>query len=239
MDTIRLILFQHPLGERVSRRQMDEMREFAPQFVCFPEYYFANRRLGNHVQTPGNQARQIRYMAAVSSKLHATVIGGSMPELDGERMYNTCFVFHDGEMLGFYRKRNLFFAEVGKITPGDEWKVFSSHGVTFGVLICADVFHDESFIEMRDRGARVIFIPTFSLRRVESPEEKFQRDREIFVRGAGLAGALVVKVCGAPSPYKDFIQARSLIADGKGVIYRVNPDEEDRALLIRKEVRLP
>ena len=239
METLRLILFQHPLGERVSRRQMDEMRDFAPHYVCFPEYYFANRRLGNHVQTKHNQERQIRLMGGISSRLGATLIGGSMPELVGGKLYNTCFVFHDGTLLGFYRKRNLFFAEVGKITPGDEWKVFTSRGIRFGVLICADVFHDESFLEMKQRGARIIFIPTFSLRRVEEPEEKFRRDREIFVRGAGLADALVVKVCGVPSPYKDFIQARSLIADGNGVIYRVNPDEEDKAMIIKKEVIVP
>jgi len=239
MKKIRVILFQHGLGERVTRRQAEEMLEYRPHFVCFPEYYFASRPLGNHVQTPRNQARQLRYMEILSKKLGATVIGGTMPELDGDRMYNTSYVFHDGGLLGSYRKRNLFFAEVGKITPGDEWKTFTAHGVTFGILICADVFHDESFVAMRDRGVRIIFIPTFSLRRVEEPVEKFRRDREIFVRGAALAGAVVVKVCGVPSPYKDFIQARSLVADGHDVLYRVRPDEEDKSMIIKQEVTVP
>ena len=226
MKNIRIILFQHPLGERVTHRQVDEMREFAPHFVCFPEYYFVNRRLGNHGQTPHNQARQLKLLSALSFRLSTTVIGGTMPELGNGHLYNTCFVFHNGIMLGSYRKRHLFFAEVGKITPGDEWKTFNSHGIKFGVLICADVFHDESFLAMKELEAKIIFIPTFSLKRIESHEEKFQRDRDIFVRGAGLADALVVKVCGVPSPYKDFLQARSLVAGGKDVLYRVSPERK-------------
>ncbi len=239
MSTLRIILFQQPLGERVKRTQIEEMSSFEPHFVCFPEYYFANRRLGNHGQTPHNQKRQIRYLALLSKRLHTTIIGGTMPELANDAMYNTCFVFHNGNLLGYYRKRNLFFPEVGKITPGNEWKVFSAHGITFGVLICADVFYEESFLAMQQRGARIIFVPTFSLRKVETIEEKIKRDNDIFVRGASLAQAIVVKVCGVPSPYKDFIHARSLIAAPNGVLYRVRPDEEEKAMIIKQEVEIP
>lgn len=239
MPSFRIILFQNPLGERVKGDQLEEMSAFEPHFVCFPEYYFANRRLGNHGQTLNNQKRQIRYIELLSKRLRTTVIGGTMPELADDAMYNTCFVFHNGNLLGYYRKRNLFFAEVGKIAPGREWKVFSAYGITFGVLICADVFYEESFIEMKQLGARIIFVPTFSLRKVETIEEKIKRDNEIFVRGAALAQAIIVKVCGVPSPYKDFIHARSLIAAPEGVLYRVHPDEEEKAMIIAQEVEIP
>ncbi len=238
MPLFRIILFQNPLGERVTKTQREEMMAFEPHFVCFPEYYFANRRLGNHGQTQKNQERQLRYLSLLSRRLHTTIIGGTMPELSDDAMYNTCFVFHNGIMLGYYRKRNLFFAEVGKITPGNEWKVFSAHGITFGVLICADVFYEESFLAMKQLGARIIFVPTFSLRKVETIEDKIKRDNEIFVRGAALAQAVVVKVCGVPSPYKDFIHARSLIAASEGVLYRVRPDEEEKAMIIKHEVMI-
>jgi predicted amidohydrolase len=236
MKKIRIILFQNPLGERVTKTQLNEMAKFQPHFVCFPEYYFANKRLGNHVQTQQNQKRQIRYIQLLSKTFRTTVIGGTMPELADDTMYNTSFVFDNGNLLGYYRKRNLFFAEVGKITPGMEWKVFSAHGITFGVLICADVFHDESFLAMRKFQARIIFVPTFSLKKVETIEEKIKRDRDIFVRGAQLAQAIVVKVCGVPSPYKDFIHARSLIAAPDDVLYRVKPEEEEKAMIIKQEV---
>jgi hypothetical protein len=100
------------------------------------------------------------------------------------------------------------------------------------------VFRDESFLEMKRLGARVIFIPTFSPRRQESVEEKFRRDNDIFVRGAGISGALIVKVCGVRSEYKDFLQARSLVADPGGVRFRVNPDQEDLPMIIKHEAEI-
>lgn len=238
MASIRLILYQKPLGITIPRRDAGEMREFRPHFICFPEYFFVNRRLGNHGQTPHNQRRQLRRLETISRRMNAVVIGGTMPELNNEKLYNTCFVYDRGRLLGYYRKRNLFFAEEGRITPGDRYETFNASGITFGVLICADVFRDESFAVMRDRGAGIVFIPTFSLKRDETPEEKFKRDNDIFVRGAAIAGAVIVKVCGVRSEYKDFLQARSLIADRNGVLYRVEPHQEDTPMIIKYEVTL-
>lgn len=162
-----------------------------------------------------------------------------MPELADGAMYNTTFVFSRGRELGFYRKKNLFFAEVGKITPGSEFKIFEADGVRFGVLICADVFHDESFLFMKENKAQIIFSPTFSLiKKDESIEEKHKRDNDIYVRGAKLSKALIVKVCGVRDEYKDFLQARSLIASGDGILYRVSPEQEHTPMIIKKEVEL-
>ena len=97
---------------------------------------------------------------------------------------------------------------------------------------------DESFLAMRELGAEIVFIPTFSPKRVESVEEKFKRDNDIFVRGARLSDALIVKVCSVRSEYRDFLQARSLIADKGGVIYRVQPEEEEKSMIIKQEVQL-
>jgi len=238
MESVRIVLCQMPLGERLTRRQAASIRGFGPHFMCFPEYFFVNRRLGNHGQTAHNQARQLSRMRVMSRAFDTTVIGGTMPELAGDLLHNTSFVYSRGERLGFYRKRNLFFAEEGKITPGDRFSVFTAGGIRFGVLICADVFKDESFLEMKRLGARIIFIPTFSLRREESVEDKYRRDEEIFVRGARLADALIVKVCGVKSEYKNFLQARSLVASPEGVLYRVKPEEEDSTMLIQFETKL-
>jgi predicted amidohydrolase len=222
----------------MTRREIEDMREFRPGFVCFPEYFFVNRSLGNHGQTPHNQRRQIQRMNALSRELDTVIIGGTMPESAEGRLYNTCHVFDRGEHLGSYRKKNLFQPEVGIITPGEEYSVFESRGLVFGVLICADVFHDSSFMFMKDAGARVIFSPTFSLYKSETVEDKFARDNDIYVRGARLAGAPIVKVCGVPSDYKPYLQARSLIASPRGILYRVSPDQERAAMIIKQTISL-
>ncbi|OHD66277.1 MAG: hypothetical protein A2176_07240 [Spirochaetes bacterium RBG_13_51_14] len=233
---LRVILYQKPLGIPITHHDADEMRRFKPHFVCFPEYFFVNTGLGTQVQTPHNQARQIQRIAVLSRELSTVVVGGTMPELADGVLYNTCFVYHDNKLLGSYRKKRLFFAEEGKITPGSAYRVFEAYGITFGVIICADVFDDEGFYFMRKKRARIIFSPTFSPRKEETAEEKFKRDNEIYVRGAALSGAVIVKVCGVKSEFRNFLQARSLIASKDGILFRVMPDEEDTAVIIMREV---
>ncbi len=238
METVRIVIYQEALGEQISREHVSLMRSYLPHFVCFPEYFFVSKRLGNHGQTLENQRRQIKRICLLSRELDTIVIGGTMPEIEGALMYNTCFVYDRGRLLGCYRKKRLFFAEEGVITPGDEYRVFSSRGITFGILICADVLHDEGFQFMRDHGAKIIFSPTFSPRKDETHEDKFRRDEEIYVRGARISGAVMVKACGVPSPYRTFLQARSLIASGDGVLFRVMPDQENTSMIIKKEIAL-
>ncbi len=234
----RVVLCQKQLGVPVTHEEADTMRRYRPHFVCFPEYFFVNTSLGTQVQTPHNQARQLCRIETISRGLSAVVIGGTMPELGDGVVYNTAFVFQEGKLLGSYRKKNLFAPEKARITPGDSYRVFEAYGVTFGVIICADVFDDEGFHFMRDNGARIIFSPVFSPRKEETVEEKFRRDNDLYVRGAALSGAVIVKVCGVKSEFRDFLQARSLIADRHGVIYRVRPEDENSTMIICREIEV-
>ncbi len=233
---LRIILYHHQLGETIPKKDLKEMKDFSPQFICFPEYFFVQKNLGTMIQTQHNQKLQQKRLKALSLYLNCTIIGGSMPELSNEKTYNTTFVYNKGKQIGLYRKNNLFFPEVGHITPGTKLEVLEIDEIRFGILICADVFHESSFKYMKDHNADIVFIPTFSPRKSESIEIKHKRDKEIYVKGAQLADATLIKVCGVPSPFKDFIQARTLIADKEDIIYRTNPDEEDLNLIIKRVI---
>ncbi len=239
MKSIRVILYQKPLGIEIDAGDINEMKGYRPHFVCFPEYFFVDRELGNHRQTPGNQEKQMGRIKNISEAVSTVVIGGTMPEISGNRLFNTSFVYDRGELLGFYRKKNLFQAEIGTIEPGDTYKSFFASGIKFGVLICSDVFNKDSFTFMKNEKVMIIFSPTFSFKKNETVEEKFKRDRDIYQEGARLSGSIIVKVCGVKSEYKDFLQARSLIADSNGILYRVNPDEEDTSMIIKYEIIIP
>ncbi|MDY6935592.1 MAG: carbon-nitrogen hydrolase family protein [Spirochaetota bacterium] len=236
MQRVRVALIQKQLGIRITHKDADEIRSFRPHFVCFPEYFFVNKKIGTNLQTIHNFKKQRNRIKTLSKCLNTVVIGGTTPEISGGEIYNTSFVFDNGRLLGYYRKRNLYFTEHEAITPGDSYNVFSSYGIKFGILICADVFKDDGFLAMRGLGARIVFIPTYSPKRIETPEEKFKRDVDIFVHGASISDAVIVKVCGVKSEFRDFLQARSLIADKNEVLYRVNPDEEEKEMIIKKEI---
>ena len=238
MKTIRVVLIQKKLGTRVLHSEAEEIRKYKPHFVCFPEYFFVNINLGNHEQTPHNFDRQMKRIEIFSRNFQSVVIGGTVPEMSNGDLYNTSFVFDKGKLLGYYRKQNLFHTEFENIKSGSEYKVFTAYGIRFGVLICADVFKMESFVEMKRMGAKLIFIPTFSPKKEETVEEKYKRDNQIYVQSARLSDAVIVKVCGVKSEFKEFLQARSLIANKKEIIYRVNPDEEEKEMIIKKEIIL-
>ena len=229
---------QKKLGTPITRADAEKLRKFKPHFVCFPEYFFVSKKLDTKNQTPHNFKLQHKRMEALSRSLECVVIGGTMPEYADGRKYNTCFVYDNGRLLGSYRKQNLYIYEEGIMTPGKEQKIFSAYGINFGILICADVLLDQYFTQLNVMGAKLIFIPTFSPRKNENPLEKFKRDKKIYVRGAKLADSVIVKVCGVPSAFKEYLQARSLIADKNGIIFRVMPEQEEDEMIILKEITI-
>ncbi|CAL8393933.1 unnamed protein product [Boreogadus saida] len=77
------------------------------------------------------------------------LIGGSIPEEDGGKLYNTCPVFgSDGTLLMTHRKIHLFdidvpgkirFQESETLSPGSAFSVFETPFCKVGVGICYDI----------------------------------------------------------------------------------------------------
>ena len=96
------------------------------------------------------------------------LVGGSVPEREGEKLYNSCFVFDsEGRQVARHRKVHLFdidapgmrFRESDTFTPGEEITVFDTPWGKMGAAICFDMRFPELFRAMAKRGARVIFVP--------------------------------------------------------------------------------
>ena len=96
------------------------------------------------------------------------LVGGSVPEKDGDKTYNTCFVFDkEGKQIAKHRKVHLFdintptmrFRESGTFTPGNEITVFDTEYGRMGAAICYDVRFAELFRAMAMRGAEIVFLP--------------------------------------------------------------------------------
>ena len=97
------------------------------------------------------------------------LIAGSLPELEGHRVYNTSFVYApDGTCIARHRKIHLFdidveggqrFMESEVLSPGREVTTFDTPWGTMGLCICFDMRFQELCRLMALRGARVIFAP--------------------------------------------------------------------------------
>ena len=97
------------------------------------------------------------------------VVGGTIPERDRDRLYNTCFCFDRiGTTIGKYRKINLFdvdisekitFKESDTLSAGDEIVVLDTEFCKIGIAICFDIRFPDIFKEMRSNGADFFIIP--------------------------------------------------------------------------------
>lgn len=125
--------------------------------ACFPEY----------AEARGGETWQ--FLARMARKYHLTLAGGSIPERDGEKLYNTCYLFSpQGEELARHRKVHLFdidvpggqrFRESDTLTPGDQITVAETAFGPVGLAICFDIRFSELFRVMGQRGARLILVP--------------------------------------------------------------------------------
>ncbi|MGB9805032.1 carbon-nitrogen hydrolase family protein [Desulfofundulus sp.] len=97
------------------------------------------------------------------------LVGGSVPEQDGGRIYNTSFIFSpDGRLLGRHRKMHLFDVQLASgltvkesstLSAGDQVTVIPSELGGLGVAICYDVRFPELMRLMVLKGARLVVIP--------------------------------------------------------------------------------
>ena len=172
--------------------------------------------------------------------MSGVLIGGTLTEKTPAGYYNTCYVFEGGREFGFYRKVHPTSGEQDRgVLQGTEFKVFDVRGVRAGVLICADVLNERSFEELESLGCQIVFVPTASpFRPGETIEDKFERDRSIFLNGARKMRCPIIKTCGIGTTFGHPIQGRSLMATPGGILARAEPSQENEPLLLFAELEV-
>lgn len=124
---------------------------------CFPVYG----------EPAGGETWQ--FLSRMARELGLYLAGGSVPELEGERVYNTCYFFSpEGEELARHRKVHLFdidvpggqrFKESDTLTAGNQITVVDTPLGKIGLAICFDIRFSELFRVMGAKGAQVILVP--------------------------------------------------------------------------------
>lgn len=151
---------------RLIRRAAETGAELVmlPEMFCCPYENNAFRPYGEPLGGPAQQA-----LSALAKELKIWIIGGSVPELEEDRVYNTCFVYDDtGRQVARHRKMHLFdisveggqsFRESDTLSPGNDITVFDSPWGRLGLCICFDLRFEELVRVMTLQGARAIFVP--------------------------------------------------------------------------------
>ncbi len=137
---------------------------------------------------PGGPAYEA--LRAIARSRRVIVHGGSLAELDGERLFNTTVVFgRDGAELARYRKIHLFdivapdgtgYRESRVYGGGEAVVTFAAGEVTVGLAICYDLRFPELFLALRRAGAELILLPSaFTLQTGKDHWEPLIRARAI------------------------------------------------------------
>lgn len=134
-----------------------------PDFIVFPEMFLTGFAYPDLHKIARIYRKEFeRFFTQISEESGAYVIGGSIPEDDDHKTYNTCLIYNPyGKIIGQYRKMNLFSLteEDKNFFPGHKEHVFETNFGKIGVAICYDLRFPEIFRKMALEGAKIIFVP--------------------------------------------------------------------------------
>lgn len=90
-----------------------------------------------------------------------TVIVGH-PHKVGKSGYNAASVLRDGKIISTYHKHSLpnhsVFDEERYFAAGDEACLLDMGGIRFGIIICADVWHEHAPFRAKEAGAQALLV---------------------------------------------------------------------------------
>nr|XP_057929936.1 omega-amidase NIT2 isoform X4 [Doryrhamphus excisus] len=133
-----------------ARRLINEAAGQGSKVVLLPECFnspYGTGFFASYAERIPGESAQVLSQAAKDNNIY--LVGGSIPEEDAGKLYNSCLVFGpDGELLVKHRKIHLFdidipekicFQESETLSPGSTLSVFDTPFCKVGVGICYDM----------------------------------------------------------------------------------------------------
>ncbi|HHW61962.1 MAG TPA: carbon-nitrogen hydrolase family protein [Syntrophomonadaceae bacterium] len=162
----------HNKAENLSRaeKMIQAAANQGAEMVILPEIFnspYQMNLLPTYAEKEGEASTQ--FLARMARQCRVLLIGGTIPEKEGNHIYNSCFVYNrDGSKLARYRKMHLFdidipgqiyFQESDVLSPGNELTLIKTAHTTLAILICYDIRFPELARIAALKGAEILIVP--------------------------------------------------------------------------------
>lgn len=154
-----------------ARKMIAEAADRGAKAVVLPEMFncpYSSAMFPAFAETcPGGETFNMLSETAAAKGIY--LFGGSVPEREGEIIYNTCFIFGpDGGLMARHRKVHLFdvelsggltFRESDTLGRGDRITLVNTGLGGIGVAICYDIRFPEVARVLSLKGAVLLVVP--------------------------------------------------------------------------------
>jgi predicted amidohydrolase len=183
------------------------------QLVVLPEMWSSGFAYKTLNELALRTADIVEELQEISRELKLVIVG-SMPEPNGDKVFNSIHLIDNGRLAGVYRKMHLFslLGEDRAFSGGDGWLMAETALGKIGVIICYDLRFPELSRRLALEGAQIICVPA----QWPKPREEHWRT---LLRARAIENQLFVVSCNACGVIGklDFF-GMSLIIDPKGEI---------------------
>ncbi len=177
MKSFKIAVCQlHVVDDKEVNLQMavdliEESASNGADLVVLPEMFncpYSNDKFPEYAEDRDN-SRTLKTVAGAAREYGVYLVAGSIPESDGDDIYNTSFIIdYKGYIIGSYRKLHLFdidvpdgitFKESDTLTAGGELTIVDTDLARLGVIICYDIRFPELARLMALEGVEVLVVP--------------------------------------------------------------------------------
>lgn len=154
-----------------AREMIENLAQEGARVIVLPEMFncpYDNSYFPEYAENYPSGST-ISMLAETAAAKRVYIFGGSIPEQEDGRIYNTCFIFGpDGKLLAKHRKTHLFdvelnegisFKESAVLSPGDGVTVVDTEYGKIAALICYDIRFPEMARAATLKGAVLLLVP--------------------------------------------------------------------------------
>lgn len=165
---LKVAVVQFEISQYAPQENLEKAEQFIQQAVAreadlivFPEDFIVGP-LEEHVELADFDSRYVKHFQQLAAQYGIDIVPGSIIEGDEDGLYNTTYyIDRQGDILGRYRKVNLWLPERSYITPGTSTAVFETRFGKVGLLICWDLMFPEVFRAMVSEGVEIVICPSY------------------------------------------------------------------------------